>query len=64
MTNIFVFNFKGELILAGLSYPGLLHESKLTAVTALVFLHLSGKTPSAKAILGDSTFAVGGKHTA
>lgn len=57
VTNIFVFNFYGEIIHAGVNYPGSWHDSKVVVASGLLLDRLSDeKTPRGKAILGDSAF--------
>ena len=56
-TNLFVFNFFGELIHAAINYPGSWHDTKLAMVSGLYFPKLSDEmTPPGMAILGDSAF--------
>lgn len=57
VTNLFVFNFFGELIHAAINYPGSWHDTKLATVSGLYFPKLSDeRTPPGMAILGDSAF--------
>lgn len=57
ITNIFVFNFKGELIHAAVNFPGSWHDSKVVLSSGLLLDRLSDdKTPRGYAILGDSAF--------
>lgn len=59
VTNIFVFNFFGEIIHAGINYPGSWHDSKVVLASGLLLDSLSdAKTPRGRAILGDSAFVV------
>lgn len=58
VTNIFVFNFFGEVIHAGVNYPGSWHDSKLATVSGLMHPKLGNEmTPPGYAILGDSAFS-------
>lgn len=57
VTNLFVFDFKGELIFAAVNYPGSWHDSKLASVSGLYHVKLADEnTPPGMAILGDSAF--------
>ena len=57
ITNIFVFNFKGELIHSAVNFPGSWHDSKVVMASGLLLKKLSDeKTPVGYAILGDSAF--------
>lgn len=59
VTNLFVWNFKGEIIHAGVNFPGSWHDSKLAYASGLIYPKLSDRmTPPGFAILGDSAFAV------
>ena len=55
VTNLFVFNFFGEIIHAAVNYPGSWHDTKLATVSGLYYPKLSDDmTPPGMAILGDS----------
>lgn len=55
VTNIFVFNFFGEIIHAGVNYPGSWHDSGTAHASKLYSKKLSDEmTPPGMAILGDS----------
>lgn len=56
ITNLFVYNFKGEIIHAGLNYPGSWHDSILAFRSGLVNPKLHIWTPCGFAILADSAF--------
>ena len=60
VTNLFVWNFHGELIHAAINFPGSWHDSRLAAVSGLHRPKLSEMTPSGFAILADSAFPRGG----
>lgn len=57
MTNLFVFNFKGETIYAKLNYPGLWHDVKLASDSVVVTPFLSEKNSVGNKVLGESAFA-------
>lgn len=65
VTNLFVYNFKGELIHAAVNYPGSWHDNRLAMTSGLIFPNLGDEmTPPGFAILGDSAFVTrttGGK---
>lgn len=65
VTNLFVYNFRGELMHAEINYPGSWHDKKLAYASAVLFLNLGDDmTPHGYAILGDSAFVtrnMGGK---
>jgi len=57
VTNLFVFNFKGEIIHAGINFPGSWHDSKVAATSGLYHPKLSDhQTPKGYCLLGDSAF--------
>lgn len=57
VTNLFVWNFFGEIIHAAVNYPGSWHDSKLASASGLIYPKLSdAMTPPGFAILGDSAF--------
>lgn len=57
VTNLFVWNFKGEIIHAAINFPGSWHDSKLATVSGLYHELLADeKTPPGMAILADSAF--------
>lgn len=57
VTNLLVFNFFGEIIHAGVNFPGSWHDSKLASLSGLIYPKLSDEmTPHGYAILGDSAF--------
>lgn len=58
VTNLLVWNFKGEIIHAALNFPGSWHDSKLAYVSGLYWPSLAEDsiTPPEYAILGDSAF--------
>ena len=57
VTNLLVWNFKGEVIHAGINYPGSWHDSKVAAFSNLYStLMNSSKLPPGYAILADSAF--------
>lgn len=59
VTNIFVFNFRGEIIHSGVKFPGSWHGSKVVLESCLLIYKLSDeRTPRGKAILGDSDFII------
>ena len=62
VTNLLVWNFKGEIIHAGINYPGSWHDSKDAAFSKLyVRLMNPDKLPPGCAILVDSAFPRTGK---
>lgn len=64
VTSIFVFNFRGEIIHAGVNFPGSWHDSKVVLASGLLLDRLSDeKTPRGKAILGDSAFVTNTRVT-
>ena len=57
VTNLFVWNFYGELIHAAVNFPGSWHDTKLAGASGLYYPKLSDEmTPPGYAILGDSAF--------
>ena len=57
VTNLFVWNFFGEIVHAAVNYPGSWHDTKLAGVSGLYDPKLSDEiTPPGFAILGDSAF--------
>lgn len=56
VTNLFAFNFKGELIHAAVNFPGSYHDSRLANNSGLINPLLQEKTPRGYAILCDSAF--------
>eukprot|EP00171_Calliarthron_tuberculosum_P023637 IDg23637t1 len=56
VTNLFVWNFHGEIVYAALNFPGSWHDSKLAVESGLYVPHLTEHTPPGYAILGDSAF--------
>jgi len=57
VTNLFVFNFYGEIIHAGINFPGSWHDSKVAATSKLYYPKLGdAKTPKGYCLLGDSAF--------
>ena len=57
VTNLFVWNFFGEIIHAAVNYPGSWHDKKLAGMSGLYFAKLSDEmAPPGMAILGDSAF--------
>ncbi|CDF33017.1 unnamed protein product [Chondrus crispus] len=57
VTNLFVWNFYGELIHAAINFPGSWHDTKLASASGLYFPKLSDEyTPPGYAVLGDSAF--------
>lgn len=57
VTNVFVFNFKGELIFAAINFPGTWHDSEIADRTDLYHEKLSDRmTEPGMAILGDDVF--------
>lgn len=57
VTNLLVYNFKGEIIHAAVNYPGTCHDSKLASLSGLVYPRLDDvMTPPGFALLGDSAF--------
>ena len=62
MTNLFTINFFGELIHAGVNYPGSWHDTKLEIDSGL-YDKLVHRTPAGMAILADSAFVNKAKRT-
>ena len=57
VTNLFVWNFYGELIHAAINFPGSWHDTKLASVSGLYHPKLDDEmTPPGMAILADSAF--------
>jgi len=57
VTNLFVFNFFGEIIHAGINFPGSWHDSKVAATSGLYFPKLGdGMPPKGYCLLGNSAF--------
>jgi len=57
VTNLFVWNFRGEIIHAAINFPGSWHDSKVAHASGLYHPKLSDAvTPRGFAILGDSAF--------
>ena len=57
VTNLFVFNFFGEIIHGAINFPGSWHDNRLAAASGLYWPKLSDShTPAGYAILGDSAF--------
>jgi len=55
VTNLFVWDFRGEIIHAALNFPGSWHDTKLAGVSGLYYPKLSDElTPPGFAIHGDS----------
>lgn len=64
VTCMFVFNFFGEIIHAGVNYPGSWHDKKVVIASDMLLDRLSdAKTPVGYVILGDSAFIVKTKVT-
>lgn len=60
--NLFVYNFKGEIIHVAVNYPGRWHNSQLATLSKMLYLKLRDETTSpGMAILRDSTFVVVGR---
>ena len=55
MSNLFVFNFSGEMIHAAVNYPGSWHDSKIAIVSGF-YRKLRTRTPAGMAILADTAF--------
>jgi len=56
-TNVFVWNFFGEVIHAGINFPGSWHDSKVAAASGLYYPKLADHlTPPGFAVLADSAF--------
>jgi len=56
-TNVFVWNFSGEVIHAAINFPGSWHDSKVAAFSGLYYPKLADHmTPRGLAILADSAF--------
>ena len=63
-TNLLVWDFRGEIIHAGVNYPGSWHDSKVALMSGLYDLFLSDKyVPPGYAVLGDSAFPRTAKNT-
>lgn len=60
VTNLFVWDFKGELIHTAINCPGIWHDSKIASVSGLFAPLLENRTPAGFAILADSAFPRGG----
>jgi len=57
VTNLFAFNFLGEIIHAGINFPGSWHDSKVAATSKLYYPKLGDSmTPKGYCLLGDSAF--------
>ena len=56
VANLFVRDFKGDCIHAGLNYPGSWHDSRLAASSGLYSPMLTDYTQAGFAILSDSDF--------
>ena len=57
VSNLFVWNFFGEIVHAGVNFPGSWHDSRVAAASGLYFTRLSDRiTPPGFCILGDSAF--------
>ena len=63
VTNLFVWNFKGEIIHAAMNFPGSWHDSKLATISGQYHYFLSDKLPRGMAILADSAFVTSMKTT-
>ena len=56
-TNLLVWDFRGEIIHAGINYPGSWHDSKVAMMSGLYDIFLSDKyLQPGYAVLGDSAF--------
>lgn len=58
ITNIVLFNFRGEVIFCGLTFPGSWHDSRLAWMSGLKYPCLEELTPSGYALLSDSGFTI------
>lgn len=57
ITNLFVFNFEGDIVFSSIKYSDSWHKSKLAGVSGLYHGNLSyTKTPPGMAIFGESEF--------
>lgn len=56
ITNLFVWDFKGQLIHAGINFPGSWHDSRVAVASGLYYPRLSFQTPTGFALLADSAF--------
>ena len=56
VTNLFVWNFSGEIIHAVINYPGSWHDSRVAASSGLYTPRLTELAPAGLVILGDSAF--------
>ena len=64
VTNLFVWNFYGEIIHAAMNFPGSWHDSRLAYISGLIHDKLSDKMmPPGFAILCDSAFVKDTKRT-
>lgn len=64
MRNLLLFNFKGKIIHAPVTYPGTSHDNKLATLLGLIFSKLGDDmTPPGMVILGDSAFKVDNRVT-
>ena len=61
ITNLFVWNFKGELIHAAVNYPGSWHNSRLAASSELYTPLLGHHTPHGYTVLAGSASLQGGE---
>lgn len=61
VTNLLVYNFKGELIHAALNFPGSWHDSRVANMSGFIYplLYEDDITPPGMAILCDSAFLSG-----
>lgn len=61
VTNLFVYNFKGDLIHAALNFPGSWHDSRVAHFSGLIYpkLYDDELTPKGMAVLCDSSFTAG-----
>ena len=56
VTNLFVSDFKGQIIQAGSNFPGSWHDSCVAMESGLYRPHLFHQTPTGFALLGDNAF--------
>ena len=56
VTNLFVWDFKGELTFAAVNYPGSWHDSREAAASGLYYPNLVTATPSGLCIMADNAF--------
>ena len=56
VTNLFVWNFYGELIFAAVNFPGSWHDSRVAAESGLYAPTLTEDTPTGFCVLADSAF--------